>query len=51
MGEEREKVRNEQEDPDVEAHGHRPAVSEPSEREAVRPESDEPDVEAHKFRH
>jgi hypothetical protein len=51
VGDEREKVENEQDEPDVEGHSHRPATVERPEREAVRSESDEPDVEAHKFRH
>lgn len=52
MAEEREKVKGEQVDPDVEAHRNRAYTegSEAPDTEADRRENDEPDVEAHRVK-
>jgi hypothetical protein len=53
VAEEREKVRHDQDEPDVEAHRTKAAYaegSEPPKEEAGRRETDDPDVEAHKFK-
>jgi hypothetical protein len=52
VAEEREKVKGEQVDPDVEAHRNRAYTegSEAPDTEADRRENDEPDVEAHRVK-